>query len=554
MFRLRSKSGDESVFRTAEEIRSALLSGFVTPDAQIWDAELKGWVPLLEHALYKQIAAPAPGRKSGSVKGPPSGSTKAIPTVPPTPGAPKAPPKLVIKRPGDAGTTSMPAVKPPLPPVAPPPPPKPAPAADDMPDLELIDLDMTPEPEPVAPPPPPAPKPAAKPVPPAPPPPRVSTPPAPPAAPPKRPTPQPPTLSPEPVAAEARVSAPRLSTPRITMGAGMGVAPDEAEATGGSKKGLIIAAVLVLAAAGGAYAVLGAKKGEAPPAVDSTALAATAPLPAPTDSTPPDSATADTAKRDSVTTPAPAAAVDTPKTTPAPAIVLPPAPSGVATASSAPTSAAGTTGPVPFAPAVARGPTPWTARPAVGAPLSIPALEVVRLRYLAAQSRALEQFEAGLEAAGFNDLFDPARVGSSEKREEALDAVDAGRTALRDFRRRQTAIDFAYTDSMRQALPAGSDTPDFRTFGPILRETPAQSALTDSLVGAVAEVYGMLVGEAGGYTYRAGTLTWKDADNAERYQGLQERLTAQIARIRTRPASEVPPAMAAVLRGIGLPR
>ncbi|HTK56191.1 MAG TPA: hypothetical protein VL295_05160, partial [Gemmatimonadales bacterium] len=325
MFRLRSKSGDESVFRTAEEIRSALLSGFVTPDAQIWDAELKGWVPLLEHALYKQIAAPAPGRKSGSVKGPPSGSTKAIPT---TPAAPKVPPKLVIKRPGDAGTTSMPAVKPPVPPAAPPAPPKPAPPADEMPDLELIDLDLTPDPEPVAPP-----APAPKPVPPAPkpappPPPRVSVPPAappaPPAAPPKRPTPPPaPTPEPEPVAAEARVSAPRLSTPRITMGAGMGVVPEEAT-SGGSKKGLIIGAILVLAAGGGAFALLGGKKGEAPPAVDSTALAATAPAPAPGDNARPDSAAADTTKRDSVTTPAPVAAVDTPKTAPSTAIVLPP--------------------------------------------------------------------------------------------------------------------------------------------------------------------------------------------------------------------------------------
>lgn len=550
MFRLRSKSGDESVFRTAEEIRAALLSGFVTPDAQIWDAELKGWVPLLEHALYKQIAAPAPGRKSGSVKGPPSGSTKAIPTVPPAPAAPKAPPKLVIKRPGDAGTTSMPAVKPPVPPVAPPPPPKPAPPTDDMPDLELIDLDLTPDPEPMAAPPPAAPKPV-------PPPPRVSVPPpappSPPAAPPKRPTPAPaPAPEPEPVAAEARTSAPRVTTPRITMGAGMGVAPEEGEAKGGSKKGLIIAAVLVLAAGGGAYAVLGGKQGEVPPAIDSTALAATAPAPVAIDSARADSAGADSTRRDSTASPAPVA--DTPTTSPASAIVLPPAPTGAETGSPAATTAAAATGPVPFAPVVARGPTPWTARPVVGAPLSLPALEVVRLRYLAAQSRALEQFEAGLEAAGFSDLFNPARVASADKREETLDAVDAGRTALRDFRRRQTAIDFAYTDSMRQALPAGSETPDFRTFGPILRETQAQSALTDSLVGEVAEIYGMLVGETGGYALRGGNLAWKDADNAQRYQGLQERLTAQIARIRTRPAAEVPPAMAAVLRGIGLPR
>src|ERR1041385_884799 len=114
MVRLRSKSGDESVFRSAEEIRSALLSGFVTPDAQIWDAELKGWVPLLEHALYQQISASPGGRQSGSMKGATG------------PAAPKPRPKLVTKRPG--GAAAAPGVKPPPPP-APPPLAPPPPAA-----------------------------------------------------------------------------------------------------------------------------------------------------------------------------------------------------------------------------------------------------------------------------------------------------------------------------------------------------------------------------------------------------------------------------------------
>ena len=151
-------------------------------------------------------------------------------------------------------------------------------------------------------------------------------------------------------------------------------------------------------------------------------------------------------------------------------------------------------------------------------------------------------------------MFDPAKLSSTDRKNEAFDAVDAGRSALRDFRKRQTAIDFAYTDSMRQAMPPGSDTPDFRTFGQVLRETPAQVALTDSLVGAVAEIYGMLVSETGGYTFRGGMLVWKDADNAERYRTLQEQLTAQIARVRNRSPMDIPPAMAATLRGIGLPR
>jgi hypothetical protein len=203
---------------------------------------------------------------------------------------------------------------------------------------------------------------------------------------------------------------------------------------------------------------------------------------------------------------------------------------------------------------VDRGGAPWKSTPVPGPPLSIPSLEAVRVRYLAAQAKALGQYEAGLAAAGFSDMFNTSHLANADAKSEAFDAVDAGRSSLRDFRRRQAAIDFAYADSMRQAMPPGSDTPDFRTFGPILRESQAQAALTDSLVGAVAEMYGLLVSEAGGYTFRAGQITWKDADNAERYQTLQEQLTAEIARLRNRSLSEIPPAMAATLRGIGLPR
>jgi hypothetical protein len=544
MFRLRSKSGEESVFRSPEEIRSALLSGFVTPDAQIWDADLKGWVPLLEHALYQQIAASPPGRKSGVVKGPPSGGTKAIP---PTPPGPKPVSKLVIKRPGEGGTTAMPAVKPPAPPAppkaaVPPPPPKPM---DEIADLELIDIDFTEEvAEAPVPPAPPAPRPTpATPKPPLAQKPAAAAPPPPPT---RRPTPPPaPVPEPEPIAPRssgARMSTPRMSVPMASLAEGAG-------GSGGSGKGLIIGAIILLAAAGGGYAFISARKG-ASGGVDTLALGSPA-APA-VEATRPDSTTVDSTRHDSIVAPAAAvvAPVDTAKPAPTPvttATALPPKPSESA-------AAAGGSAPVPFAPTVDRGPAPWKSTPIPGAPLSIPSLEAVRLRYLAAQAKALEQYQAGLASAGYEDMFNPAHLANANARSEAFDAVDAGRSALRDFRRRQASIDFAYTDSMRQALPPGSDTPDLRTFGPILRETPAQAALTDSLVGAVAEMWGLLSSEAGSYTFRAGQITWKDADNAERYQTLQEQLTAQIARIRNRPLSEIPPAMAATLRGIGLPR
>ena len=521
MFRLRSKSGDESVFRTPEEIRSALLSGFVTPDAQIWDAELKGWVPLIEHALYQQIAASPGGRKSGSVKAPPS-----------TPAAPKTPPKLVIKRPG--ATTAIPAVKPTIPPEpaapppAPPAPPKAA-ASEEIPDLELIDLDLTPEPA------------AAAPV--------EAAPPAP--APPKRPTPAPAPPAPAP---PPRVSAPRVSAPKPAVPERM---PEEAPvamrhtaeavARGGSTMGLFIAAAVVLAAAGGGYFFLH-QRGAAAPAADSVVAPPVVHV-ATTDSVRDTTqhALTDTTHHDST-----AAATPTSTVTVA-HVDTAHRPAGTPPATDTATATAGIE-PVPFAPLVERGATSWNGRPLPPAPLSIPALEVVRSRYAAAQARAQQQFEATLSVAEFSDMFDPAKAARTDSRQAAFDAIDAARGALRDYRRRQAALDFAYTDSLRQALPPGSDDPDLRTFGPLLRETPAQAALTDSLVSELVDMYGLLVSEAGGYTLKSGSLLWKDADNATQYRGDQERLTAQLARIRTKSPAEVPPAMAAILRGIGLPR
>src|SRR5262249_19506929 len=150
------------------------------------------------------------------------------------------------------------------------------------------------------------------------------------------------------------------------------------------------------------------------------------------------------------------------------------------------------------------------------------------------------------------DMFDPAKSTTPAKRQAAFDAIDAARSALRDFRRRQSAIDFAYTDTLRSALPPGSDNPDLRTFGPLLRENPAQAALTDSIVGEMADMYGLLVSEAGGYSLKSGQILWKDSDNATQYQNDQERLTAQLARIRLRAPTEVPSALGGILRAIGL--
>ena len=461
-------------------------------------------MPLLEHALYQQIAATPGARKSNAVKAPPSSPTTAKPVQ-----------KLVIRRPGEAAPPATPAA----PPTPPPPAPKP-PVVEETPELEMIDVDLSFEPEPT-----PAPAPPPAPV-------------APPAA--KRPTPPPAPPAPAPPAPPPpRVSAPRVSVPSPTPAAARASSSvpvahgSDEEGASGSKKWPIIAAVVVLAAAGGAFAMLRGNGEGAVAPVESAAIVAPAVA---IDS----AAVSDSARVDS-TAPA-VAVVDT-------------TPSAVAPGATPDTLPAAAAIPgVLFAPPIERGSTSWNARPATALPLSIPELEAVRLRYLAAQTRALEQFEAGLGAVGFADMFDPSRIGRQDRREESLEAVAAGQEALQSFRRRQAAIDFAYTDTLRQALPAGSDDPDLRTFGPILRESATQAAQTDSLLASVSDIYILLVGSPGGFTLRGRELFFQDAAKGAQYQVLQERLTAQLGRLRNRPVSDVPPAMGAVLRGIGLPR
>jgi hypothetical protein len=64
MYRIELKSGEETVFRTIEELATGIRNGLVTPRARIFHAASQKWLPIEFHPHYKK-ALNMPATKSG---------------------------------------------------------------------------------------------------------------------------------------------------------------------------------------------------------------------------------------------------------------------------------------------------------------------------------------------------------------------------------------------------------------------------------------------------------------------------------------------------------
>ena len=54
MYRIEVKPGEESVFRTIEELATAIRNGLVTPRARIFHNASQKWLPIEFHPHYKK--------------------------------------------------------------------------------------------------------------------------------------------------------------------------------------------------------------------------------------------------------------------------------------------------------------------------------------------------------------------------------------------------------------------------------------------------------------------------------------------------------------------
>ena len=64
MYRIEVKPGEESVFRTIEELATAIRNGLVTPRARIFHNASQKWLPIEFHPHYKK-ALQIPKTNSG---------------------------------------------------------------------------------------------------------------------------------------------------------------------------------------------------------------------------------------------------------------------------------------------------------------------------------------------------------------------------------------------------------------------------------------------------------------------------------------------------------
>ncbi|MGH7497533.1 MAG: hypothetical protein ACREL3_01645 [Gemmatimonadales bacterium] len=98
MYRIELRPGEETVFRTIEELATGIRNGLVTPKARIYHNASQKWLPVEFHPHYKKALA-MPAAKSGetpAVSMPPRGSAlpaflAPAPVAPPVAPAPVAP-------------------------------------------------------------------------------------------------------------------------------------------------------------------------------------------------------------------------------------------------------------------------------------------------------------------------------------------------------------------------------------------------------------------------------------------------------------------------------
>src|SRR6476660_8902544 len=109
MYRIEFEPGDVGVFRSVEEIATAIKSGMITPRARIYHPATDKWLPIEFHPHYKralEIAAGGgpPGSATGSTSGPvvtlaaPSSPRHAIQLAPPEPVVERRPEPIVERK------------------------------------------------------------------------------------------------------------------------------------------------------------------------------------------------------------------------------------------------------------------------------------------------------------------------------------------------------------------------------------------------------------------------------------------------------------------------
>jgi hypothetical protein len=128
---------------------------------------------------------------------------------------------------------------------------------------------------------------------------------------------------------------------------------------------------------------------------------------------------------------------------------------------------------------------------------------------------------------GMAALLAPGRLGSADSVRSGRHAVIAFRRHLAAYRAGRQALVSAYADSSEMLVNAGTWSPtDLREWQvrSIRVESAPEAARTDSILSNLDRLFGLLIDQAGGYTWSPEAMRFRVPEAAEGYDRLRLRL------------------------------
>ena len=172
--------------------------------------------------------------------------------------------------------------------------------------------------------------------------------------------------------------------------------------------------------------------------------------------------------------------------------------------------------------------------------------------YEAAYAAARAELETGFRTSGFANVFAPEHLSSSQSVRTARLSASTASAYVAKYRRREAEIEAAYADSADALAKAPADRHvwESRT---VLQESPEIAKLAGFLLAEVDSVFGVLASQDTAYEIKDGTITFQDAAAARAYSELRPWLDRN-AHKWADTTSGPPSSAARVLRAIGSTR
>ena len=199
----------------------------------------------------------------------------------------------------------------------------------------------------------------------------------------------------------------------------------------------------------------------------------------------------------------------------------------------------------PQAIAVASAKIPGLA-PAVNGKLTLPVLVT---RYEGAYATARAELETGIRTAGFGNVFAPEHLVSMQGVRSARLSAGTASAYIARYRRREAQIESAYADSADALVKSPADRRIWDSRH-MMQESPETAKLATFLLQEIDSVFGVLSSQDGAYEIKDGSITFQDAAAASAYTELRPWLDRR-SHEWADTAAGAPSTAAIVLRAIG---